>query len=335
MFTALLAQPATGKTPACDIVKSALYKIESFHNVPPDKSMFTNSASVEGLLTHLNNIPCMVAFYDESSTFSGALGRYTSGGTPQYDRSIYLTLFSAPDFIDRDVKQQRMKVIKPRLSMVLMGHPYFFIPNLKNERSSYDDGLFQRCLLMAPLPPYTTAEEMAEISGPIVSLHCLFYYMYVVHFEQERNYTFESVEMLRVIFNSCRKRTQTLNQFDSFLATMLGKTVTQIIRMAVCIKSFLVACTKVNGLVDSCESELTNNFVTACEQLANVAQPQDFIMNNDIIIRAKKLLDFFNMNKIILSTYDVNPLMTFDECIDIMIQSRTIAPAINPAYQRV
>jgi hypothetical protein len=334
MYTALIAQPSTGKSPANDIVKGAMYKIEQYHGTPPEKSMFTNSASVEGLLSHLNNIPCMVAFYDESSTFSGALGRYgNSSGSSSYDRSIYLTLFTAPEFIDRDVKQQRMKVIKPRFSMVLMGHPFYYIPNLKNERFSYDDGLLQRFLMMAPLPPYMTAEEMSEISTPIISLHCIFYYMYVVHFDQERNYTFTSKDTLKQVFNVCRIRTQALNNFDSFLAAMIGKSIGQIIRIAVCLQSFFVACTKTEGMVDSREPQLTANFVNTCQNLANNSLPGDFIISEDVVIRAKKLVDYFNMNKLILSTYDVNPVMAFDDCIQFIITSKSIAPVILPAYQ--
>jgi len=134
-FSALIAHPSTGKTPALNVVKSALVKLEAFNRVPPEKSSLTNSGSVEGLLEHLNNIPCMAAFYDESNTFLGQLARYSGGASAAlYERSIYLSLFSAVDTLDRDLKSERLKIIMPRFHMCLLGHPYFFINLLKNER---------------------------------------------------------------------------------------------------------------------------------------------------------------------------------------------------------
>jgi hypothetical protein len=127
-FTALIAHPSTGKTPACNVIKDSLIKLESYKRVPPDCSFLTNSGSVEGLLEHLNNIPCMVAFYDESNTFLGQLARYGGGNNAAlYERSIYLSLFSAVSSLDRDLKSDRTKIKNPRFHMCLLGHPFFFI----------------------------------------------------------------------------------------------------------------------------------------------------------------------------------------------------------------
>lgn len=134
-FTALIAHPSTGKTPALNVIKGAMIKVEAYNEVPPNKSCLTNSGSVEGLLEHLDTIPCMLAFYDESNTFLGTIGRYSNGGSSAlYERSIYLTLFSVADFIDRDIKATRSKIRCPRFHMCLLGHPYFFINLLKQER---------------------------------------------------------------------------------------------------------------------------------------------------------------------------------------------------------
>jgi hypothetical protein len=59
-FTALIAHPSTGKSPALNLVKNAVIKVENFLETTPEKSALTNSASVEGLLQHLSNIPCMI-----------------------------------------------------------------------------------------------------------------------------------------------------------------------------------------------------------------------------------------------------------------------------------
>ncbi len=60
IYTALIAHPSTGKTPASNLVKSAMTKLETFCNVSPDRSQLTNTPTVEGLLHHLNNISCML-----------------------------------------------------------------------------------------------------------------------------------------------------------------------------------------------------------------------------------------------------------------------------------
>ena len=59
-YTVLIAHPSTGKTPALNVIKNAMVKVEAFLDVPCNKSVLTNSASVEGLLHHLDKIPCMI-----------------------------------------------------------------------------------------------------------------------------------------------------------------------------------------------------------------------------------------------------------------------------------
>ena len=56
----------------------------------------------------------------------GTIGRYSSGGnTGLYERSIYLTLFTAADYIDRDIKSKRTKIHNPCFQMCLIGLPMF------------------------------------------------------------------------------------------------------------------------------------------------------------------------------------------------------------------
>ena len=117
----------------------------------------------------------------------GTIGRYSSGGgSALYERSIYLTLYSAVDFLDRDIKLKRTKINKPRFHMCLLGHPFFFVNLLKNERSSYDDGLFQRFLINAPQPPMVTAAEIRNTPKSILGLQNLFLFMHLAHFEKIR-----------------------------------------------------------------------------------------------------------------------------------------------------
>ncbi len=78
VFTNLLANASTGKTPVYSFFKNALYKVEEFNN--QEKSMITNCATVEGLVEFLKESPSVYSNFDESSTFYGALGRYSGGG---------------------------------------------------------------------------------------------------------------------------------------------------------------------------------------------------------------------------------------------------------------
>ena len=59
-YTALIANPSTGKSPAMNVVKKSIVKIEIFNNTAPDDSQLTNVGSVEGLLSYLDKIPCMI-----------------------------------------------------------------------------------------------------------------------------------------------------------------------------------------------------------------------------------------------------------------------------------
>ncbi len=147
----------------------------------------------------------------------GTIGRYSGGGL--YERSIYLTLFSAAEYIDRDIKCERSKIERPRFHMVLLGHPFFFINMLKTERFSYDDGLFKRFLTNSPKPPTVTAAEMRAITKSQLALHCIFYFLHVIHYEKKINYTF-SEEALTVIdyeFDLSRQRVAIVNEFDSYI----------------------------------------------------------------------------------------------------------------------
>ena len=72
------------------------------------------------------------------------------------------------------------------------GHPYYFVNLLNQERNNYDDGLFQRFLMLAPSPPFITAKQMREAPTTEISIHCIFYFIHVLHYQQKRNYIFSN-----------------------------------------------------------------------------------------------------------------------------------------------
>ncbi len=141
----------------------------------------------------------MLAFYDEANVILSSFGRY-SGGNGLFDRAIYNTIFTAPKFIERDVKSVRTKIENPRYHMCLLGHPHLMINMLNGEKMGYDDGLFQRIVCMAPEPPFVDAQILRNTPATIQSIHCIFVFIYLVHYEKRRNYTFS--EQAKVSFDS-------------------------------------------------------------------------------------------------------------------------------------
>jgi len=96
------------------------------------------------------------------------MGRYSANGSAgaQYDRSIYLQLWNVPPVLCRDIKNERIRIPRPRFSMTMGGHPYFFYKFIVSDRSSYDDGLGQRLLVAAPLPPNVKYAERVNGRAP-------------------------------------------------------------------------------------------------------------------------------------------------------------------------
>lgn len=66
-YSALIAHPSTGKSPAAEVIKEAMVKVEAALHIPFEKSCMTNPATVEALVQYLDKIPCMMgkkAYYD-------------------------------------------------------------------------------------------------------------------------------------------------------------------------------------------------------------------------------------------------------------------------------
>lgn len=73
----------------------------------------------------------------------GAFGRYSGGGA-LYERSIYLELANAGRVFKRDLKNERTKIVAPRLNICVLGHPFSFVEAFNSERSNRDDELTAR-----------------------------------------------------------------------------------------------------------------------------------------------------------------------------------------------
>ena len=202
--------------------------------------------------------------------------------------------------------------------MCLLGHPFYFINLLKHERMFYDDGLFQRFLFVAPMPPYITAEQMRATPPSKMAMHSLFYFIYVTHFEKKRNYTF-SIEAQKIIdyqFNLCRERVRMVNEFDSFIGALIGKSLTHLVRIAMAFKAMEVAAETIKDCPDVAAFDLTVEFAKKANELSLKLPSTAFIIDEPTVTRAVNLVEYFNLNKLILCSYQVDPDGTFTEAFE-------------------
>jgi len=79
--------------------------------------------------------------------------------------------------------------------------------------------LFQRFLILAPEAPFIRAKEIREAPDTIISVHCIFYFIHLTHYEKKRNYTFtpDAGEFIDTEFDLTKERVKTVNAFDSFV----------------------------------------------------------------------------------------------------------------------
>lgn len=218
--------------------------------------------------------------------------------------------------------------------MSLNGHPFYFINLLRSERNSYDDGLFQRFLVCAPKPPYISAAQMRATPKPKITLHCMFYFVHCLHFGQRHNYTFEkaALDIIDIEYDLAKNRVMIANEFDSFFGASIGKTITLMVRLAMCIKALKTAVISISNLPNVDNDNITPQFAKACEELILTLPAQTFIIDVDTVRRAKKLLDYFNLNKLILSSYAIDPYGSFDEAFDKICEVRPKIEYLSPYF---
>jgi hypothetical protein len=99
-----------------------------------------------------------------------------------------------------------------------------------------------------------------------------------------------------------------------------------------CLKALNVACLLINDIEDSDNEIITASFANRCLEIVNNMGADSFIIELDIIRRAKKLLDYFNMNKLILSSYMVDPYCSFDEAFDKICELRPRNEHLSPYF---
>ncbi len=120
-FTTLLANQSTGKTQALSIFSTLAHSIEKALNIPHVQSRIANCATIEGTIELLSKETQLITYNDEFASFIGGMGRYNNGGK-EFDRSVFLQLFNAPQYYKRDLKQGRTQCNKPLLNITSLGN---------------------------------------------------------------------------------------------------------------------------------------------------------------------------------------------------------------------
>lgn len=113
---------------------------------------------------------------------------------------------------------------------------------------------------------------------------------------------------------------------------MCGKILTHLVRISMMLQGLNTATTTLLGLPDSTERNLTEVFARECNKSIENLHPSAFIITADIVTKSKRLVDFFNMNKLILSSYSVEPTSSFDEAFDKICEGRPRLTTISSHF---
>ncbi|CAF1091689.1 unnamed protein product [Brachionus calyciflorus] len=272
LYTALLANASTGKSPAMRIFTDAAYEIENKLGIEDSDSLIATGATVEATIELIKTLGPILSMYDESSSFIGSLGRYTNGGT-NYDRSIYLNLFNGIT-INRDLKCGRTRTKNPKLNICILGHPWAFITLIKEEIENFDDGLFQRFLMCCLEPPIVSLKEIRKKPSSKISIVAILYLIFKLN-ETPQIYKLdkEACDRYDSIYDVNREIVSLSNNVDSFIGAMFGKSSTHLLRLC--------------EVIDSDKRILTNQFR---EKIENELKQDSFIFTEislDTILLSK------------------------------------------------
>ncbi|RNA08529.1 hypothetical protein BpHYR1_031578 [Brachionus plicatilis] len=292
-YSCLVANPSTGKSTAMSLIKKSLNQIEEYKKIPRKKSNLINAGTVEALLTNLETNPCMVSFFDESSTFMSSFGLY-KGGDGKYDRSVYLELYTGPDGYDR----------------TLTRHMSDYINFVRQEKNSRDDGLIQRFHICAPRPIYFKTEDMVKIPPEKYCLTVLLYIIsklneipiqYILE-EKATHYFYKIYDSFKIFAEKFG------NNYDLFMAAMCGKSASQILRIAMFIHIFkksysilkqLEAIEQLNLNIQKINPRLESAIISITKQ-----NNKFNIISEESLKKAVNLVNYFNKNKLCFAEYE-------------------------------
>lgn len=97
---------------------------------------------------------------------------------------------------------------------------------------------------------------------------------------------------------------------------MLGKSFCIFVRLCMILKTFTVACDSLIGVQFANDDELTSELEQTVKELTANSPEDHFIIDVSIANQALSLVHYFNINKLLLATYAIDPLDTFDQTFE-------------------
>jgi hypothetical protein len=116
---------------------------------------------------------------------------------------------------------------------------------------------------------------------------------------------------------------------------MNGKSSTQVARIAVVFKALQVACTSLHGQIDVTQKDLTRDFADNVTKLALNLPADAYIIDAEVAQKAINCIDYFNLNKLILSGYDVDPTGSFQEAYLKIVSLRAHRSTLSAQFANI
>ncbi|RMZ95548.1 hypothetical protein BpHYR1_019686 [Brachionus plicatilis] len=306
-YSALIANPSTGKSSALSLVKKSLWELENYLNIPRNKSSLINAGTVEALLTHLEGNSCLISLFDESATFMSSFGMYKNSDG-KYDRSVYLELYTGPSGYDRTLSGNRHFIEMPRFNLCVLGHFSDYIDFVRQEKKIKDDGLIQRFHLCAPEPKFYQSEEMMSVPKLKYSLNVLFFIILKMN-RLKVNYKLEpkAHELFCTVYDRYKQFCMIFGQkYDLFLAALCGKTASQILRVSM----FIHSLKKSHSIMMMIKSKFIDvDIMVLNKKLENIVNKLTdkhesyYLISETTLKKSITLVDFFNKNKLAFAEY--------------------------------
>ena len=250
------------------------------------------------------------------------MGRYSNGGAA-YDRSVYLDLYNCKYNYRRDIKNElnkkRLKISNPRFNLCLLGHPQTFIKSIRDEAENRSDGLMQRFLTSCPEPSYFLFDdtELALSKPRLMSMTVFLYVIKIFHtqiLDEKpilRKYRLdpEARILYGKLHDEYKMMTKMLSKSNVFISCMYAKADTHLIRLSAihnCLENMFKVISNLefsNKLVLS--KELDERINDAFSK-----QPSDIFISAENVKKAKELLDYFILTRLILAGFTCK--MNFD-----------------------
>ena len=111
--------------------------------------------------------------------------------------------------------------------------------------------------------------------------------------------------------------------------------ITHLVRISMLLQALTYTCDQIRGIEDADDSEITPKFAVAIQQICNEPPASAFVINLDITRRAIAIVEYFNLNKMVLSSYSIDPTGTFDEAFAKVCDNRPMASMVAVRFSTI